>query len=216
MLARRDYAMLCVLYYTGIRRGELRRLRLRDIDLRNREMRIKGKGEKARTISFPRVLQVVLRYYLDQVRAATSSGDFVFCELDATTAGWVSSGSDADVTAGRYMTAQVREQARDEDDDYGLAPATLARRGNHWGRLAGVEGNHGPHRWRHGWASAAAQAGMPLEDIGAYLGHSLSKREEGLGWNPVTLDYIHLSADYLHQVVADALPDPLGEATAPA
>lgn len=208
MLAERDYAMLCTLYYCGIRRGELRRLRLRDLDLRAGDLRIKGKGEKARTVAIPRVLGDVLARYLHQVRGETSPAAFVFCELDHTTAGWFSAGPDADTTAGRFITPQVREQARREDDDYGLGPQTLARRGNHYGRLAGVDGHHGPHRWRHTFATNAATCGMPLEDIAKYLGHSVGKRQNGLGWNPITLDYIHLPADYLHQVVNAALPDP--------
>ena len=201
--------MLRVLYHCGIRRGELRRLRVRDIDLNAAEMRIRGKGEKARTLTIPQPLVSDLCRYLDLVRRAERRYDFAFCELDAATGTWVNAGSDADRTANRYRTPELADKARAEDPDYGLAPYTLTSRVHFHGRRAGIEGPHYAHRWRHTFASRCAEAGMPMEDIAKFLGHSIGRRQNGVGWNPITLDYIHLSDRHLHRVVNEALPDPL-------
>ena len=50
---------------------------------------------------------------------------------------------------------------------------------------------------------------MSLGALAARMGHDIEARQDGIGWNPITLDYIHLSVDYLHRVVNQALTDPL-------
>lgn len=209
MEAERDYAMLSCLYYTGIRRGELRRLRIDNVNLRRATIHIKGKGGAPRTITIPAVLVAIVSRYLDLVRASTDSAAFVFAELDRSQREWVNAGADADRRASRYRTPSLIERARREDSDYGLGPYTLTYRANIYGRIAGVDGLHGAHRWRHTHGSDCAMAGISLAEIAARLGHSIDNRKEGIGWEPITLDYIHLGDHYLHQVVAEALPDPL-------
>lgn len=208
----RDHAMLRLLYHCGLRRGEIRRLRVRDIDLAAAEIRIRGKGEKPRTVTIPQTLVAELRRYLQLVRCAERRYDFAFCELEPATGNWVNAGSDADRNATRYRTAELADKARDEDPDYGLAPDTLTSRVHLHGRRAGIDGPHYAHRWRHTFASRCAEAGMTMEDIARFLGHSISSRQNGVGWNPITLDYIHLTDQHLHRVVNEALPDPLAPA----
>ena len=209
MEAERDYAMLSCLYYTGMRRGELRRLRIGNLNLPLAEIHIKGKGEKARTVTIPTVLVDVVSRYLELVRGSADPAEFVFAELHPRQPDWVNAGADADRRANRYRTPDLVARARREDGDYGLGPDTLTYRASVYGRAAAVDGLHGAHRWRHTHGSDCAMAGMQLEDIADRLGHNLDKRQHGVGWEPITLDYIHLDDDYLHQVVADALPDPL-------
>lgn len=209
LLAERDYAMLATIRFAGIRRGELRRLRVRDLDLPRATIRIRGKGARDRTITVPRALVATLRRYLSHVRRSESATAFVFCELDRDQLCWVHAGADAD-NDGRYLTPELVEQARQEDADYGLGKETLTRRARAYARAAGVGGLHAAHRWRHTHATALAQAGMSLNDIAARLGHDLSKRQDGaIGWNPITLYYVSLSQDYLADVVETALSDPL-------
>ena len=207
LLAERDYAMLATVRFAGIHRGELRRLRIRDVDLDGGCLHIKGKGARDRTITLPRVMLEVLIRYLTHVRRPGDSGQFLFCELDGLE--WVYAGSDADHD-NRYLTPELAEAVRKEDPDYGLGAETLTRRARFYARAAGIEGLHGAHRWRHTHASALAQAGMSLADIAGRLGHDLRKRQDGaIGWTPITLYYVSLSKDYLAEVVETALPNPL-------
>lgn len=49
-VAARDKLVLRLLYSTGIRLGELLRIKVEDIDLENSTIKIKGKGDKTRTV----------------------------------------------------------------------------------------------------------------------------------------------------------------------
>jgi integrase/recombinase XerD len=62
-LADRDWLMIAILAYTGIRRGELLALRPRDIDLFAKTIRIQGKGDKERIIPIHQLLYKPLKFY---------------------------------------------------------------------------------------------------------------------------------------------------------
>jgi integrase/recombinase XerC len=61
---RRDRAMLEMLYGGGLRVSELIHLRLADLDLKNREARVIGKGDKERIVHFGAPAEEALRAYL--------------------------------------------------------------------------------------------------------------------------------------------------------
>jgi len=211
LLASRDHALLSVLYYAGVRRGELRRLRVTDVDVTLRQLHVKGKGGRGRTVAIPGVLAELLVTYLAKIRRPADDGAFLFAELvdgplDGQSSVWRDAGPDDDLR--RLHNPQMQVQAAAEDSDYGLAPHTASTRAHLWGRRAGIDGAHGSHRWRHTHASLCAESGMTLEQIAGRLGHDLGRRAEGLGWTPTTLRYIHLSATYLAELVQQALPHP--------
>jgi len=216
LLASRDHAMLAVLYYAGVRRGELRRLRVTDVDVALRQLHIKGKGGRGRTVSIPTVLVALLAGYLAKIRRPADDGAFLFAELidgqlDAESVAWRNAGPDDDL--GRLHSPKMQAQIAGEDSDYGLAAHTASSRAHLWGRRARIDGAHGSHRWRHTHASLCAESGMTLEQIAARLGHDLRRRAEGLGWTPTTLRYIHVSDTYLAELVQHALPHPLAART---
>ncbi|HOI42929.1 MAG TPA: tyrosine-type recombinase/integrase [Elusimicrobiales bacterium] len=65
----RDKALLEVLYSTGIRAGELFRLKVDDFDYRNRTLFVKeGKGGKDRVLPLPMIAAGYLKEYVDRVR----------------------------------------------------------------------------------------------------------------------------------------------------
>ena len=65
----RDRVLLSLLYDTGMRRGELVQLELRDLDFdRCRIMVRQGKGRKGRYVPFSRNMQVGMRRYLEEYR----------------------------------------------------------------------------------------------------------------------------------------------------
>ncbi len=60
----RDAAILELLYSTGIRRAELLGLRIRDIDLKQRTLKVVGKGNKQRIVPFGKQAEASLQKYL--------------------------------------------------------------------------------------------------------------------------------------------------------
>lgn len=60
----RDYAILQLFLQTGIRVAELVALRLADLDLAGRTLRIAGKGQKERVIDLEKKAMVALKSYL--------------------------------------------------------------------------------------------------------------------------------------------------------
>lgn len=67
-LKNRDQAILYLLYYSGIRAQELVTLNIQDISLRDRRVRVLGKGNKERVVPFSSECQSVLKKYIDTDR----------------------------------------------------------------------------------------------------------------------------------------------------
>jgi integrase/recombinase XerC len=68
-LGKRDRAILEMLYGTGVRVSELVKLGLRDVDFKNRTVRVKGKRRKERIVPFGEPALHALMRYLTEVRA---------------------------------------------------------------------------------------------------------------------------------------------------
>lgn len=62
---QRDHLLLSLLYHTGMRRSELIGLKLKDIDLNSRVLKVLGKGNKERLLPFGKELAQQLHQYLD-------------------------------------------------------------------------------------------------------------------------------------------------------
>ena len=71
----RDKTILELFYATGIRCSELVAIKLRDLDIENKQIRIKGKGRKERIVIFGTKAQERLQQYLSQERAMPKSSD---------------------------------------------------------------------------------------------------------------------------------------------
>ena len=67
-LALRDQAILSLLYYSGIRADELVKLDVQSVALKDRVVRVLGKGNKERIIPFTTDCQKVLKAYIDKER----------------------------------------------------------------------------------------------------------------------------------------------------
>ncbi len=67
-LGCRDRAILELLYATGIRRSELVAIKLPDIDLQQRQIRVLGKGDKQREVLFGEPAAQALQDYLQRAR----------------------------------------------------------------------------------------------------------------------------------------------------
>lgn len=74
----RDRAIVELLYSTGLRIGELLRLRLSDLNLEQKLIRVKGKGGKERLVPFGEKAFLALKDYLSIRDALGPKEDFVF------------------------------------------------------------------------------------------------------------------------------------------
>lgn len=70
----RDRAAVELLYATGVRRAELLGLDLDSLDHHEREILVRGKGEKSRRIPVTRSAYLAVRAYLDAARPSLTSG----------------------------------------------------------------------------------------------------------------------------------------------
>jgi len=67
-LGARDLTILEVLYSCGVRLAELQGLDLENVDLRRRELLVRGKGSKERLVVFGQPAHAALAHYLHEVR----------------------------------------------------------------------------------------------------------------------------------------------------
>lgn len=137
------YAMLATLRFTGLRSGELRSLRLADLDLANRRLAVVGKGRRPRVVPVPGPLVSVLEEFLGDVRALLPDSPLVFANPH------------------RFVTDPLRAVS-EEALEWAVQRA---------GQEAGVGGRHYPHRFRHTYATELIRAGVGLAQVQRMLGH---------------------------------------------
>jgi integrase/recombinase XerC len=139
---RRDRAMMELLYAAGLRVGELVTLDLSDVQLRQRIVRVRGKGRKERLVPFGRPAARAIEAYLP-ARARWRAK--VIDEQDPLF---------VNQRGGRLSARSVRRAL-----DQGVR------------RTADLSHLH-PHALRHAFATHLLEAGMDLRAIQELLGHS--------------------------------------------
>ena len=75
VLGIRDRALLEVFYSTGIRVSELCGLKLEDMDMRNMELKVRGKGEKERIVPLGEMVCDYLDMYLKESRSKLADSE---------------------------------------------------------------------------------------------------------------------------------------------
>jgi site-specific recombinase XerD len=141
-LARRDGAMLELLYATGMRISELAGLTIDRVDLGRRRLRVTGKGNKERQLLFGRPAALALRAYLETARpilAARGPGGDATIFLNAH---------------GGPLTARGARMA-------------IGR----WVDLIGAPSRTSPHTLRHSFATHLLEGGADLRVVQELLGH---------------------------------------------
>jgi integrase/recombinase XerC len=138
----RDRALFELVYSSGLRCQEVLDLRLRDVNVESREVRVKGKGRKVRVIPVGEVALDALDRYLRESRSRLlkdpAQDDHVFLSRN----GRPLSSSDVQRRLARY----------------------LAR--------AGAPRGTSPHTLRHSFATHLLEGGADLRVIQEMLGHS--------------------------------------------
>ena len=146
-LGRRDRAIIEFLYATGIRVGELVSINLRDIDFRERLVRVTGKRKKQRIVPFHEHALQALMHYLSETRpaflnnapAAERDNQAVFLNYQGTRI--------TTRSVGRMIDKYIKQCADIHDIS--------------------------PHSLRHSFATHLLDSGADLRDIQELLGHAL-------------------------------------------
>lgn len=145
-LGRRDRAILEFLYATGMRVGELVNLNLKDIDFREKLVRVTGKRKKQRILPFGEPALQSLMFYLNETRPTflnncpptTRDEQAVFLNYQGTRI--------TTRSVGRMIDKYIKQVADIHDIS--------------------------PHSLRHSFATHLLDSGADLRDIQELLGHA--------------------------------------------
>ena len=145
-LGKRDRAILEFLYATGIRVGELVNLNLKDVDFREKLVRVTGKRKKQRILPFGEPALQSLMYYLNETRPtylnscppAERDDQAVFLNYQGTRI--------TTRSVGRMVDKYIKQTADIHDIS--------------------------PHSLRHSFATHLLDSGADLRDIQELLGHA--------------------------------------------
>ena len=141
-LASRDQAILNLLYYSGIRAAELVTLDVQSVSLKERVVRVLGKGNKERIIPFTTDCQKVLKTYMDNDRKR-----FLKRSKELTPALFLNA-------SGKRLTTRGLEYILDSIEE----------------KIGLYVGLH-PHILRHSFATHLLENGADLRVIQELLGH---------------------------------------------
>ena len=191
-MAIRDQAMLSLLYFCGLRASELVSLKLQDVDLRNRVVRVMGKGSKERLVPFTPECRDAVRKYIDEVRPALAEKYQAKAEIAEGLS--------------RLENIDQKKAFKIKNDANHLffneKGGVLTTRGLEY-ILDKIEEKSGtfvglhPHILRHSFATHLLENGADLRVIQELLGH------ESLNTTQV---YTHVSTEAMKQAYIDSFP----------
>lgn len=148
----RDALIILILYYCGLRAEEITRIKIEDIDIKNRTIDIIGKGNKPRTVPYAKKLDKIIDLWLKRERTSYTNGDGPYF--------FPSKHGDKLTTSALYrIVYKSAEKANIQ--------RILGKRAD--GSL--IYKVH-PHILRHSYATHAVEDGIPLNHVQEYMGHS--------------------------------------------
>ena len=178
-LAIRDQAILCLLYFCGLRAAELVGLNVQDVNLRNRMVVVFGKGRKERLVPFTEECRVAVKRYLDEMRPK-----LVNKQKNATSALFL-----GDIV---YKTDEENPQKEPRMTTRGLEYIL-----DQIEEKTGIYKEIHPHILRHSFATHLLENGADLKVIQELLGHTSIN---------ATQVYTHVSPEAMKQTYIDSFP----------
>jgi len=145
----RDRAMLELLFSTGLRVSELCALN-RDINLKQDEFSVRGKGGKVRVVFLSPAAKTALKLFLDKRRDMEEP---LFVNIVA---------KEASERSGKVSRSNVSR----------LTPRSVERIIKYYAIKAGISKKVTPHTLRHSYATDLLQNGADLRSVQALLGHA--------------------------------------------
>lgn len=144
-LAKRDHAIIILLYTSGLRVSELTNLKLQDINLRHRTMRILGKGKKERIVPFSNTALEAINDYLNNCRNLILQKNHIDIPTNALFLN--NSGEQLTTRGVQYILKKIEDKT-------------------------GVNLDLHPHKMRHTFATHLLEKGADLRTIQEILGHT--------------------------------------------
>jgi integrase/recombinase XerC len=202
-LTTRDRAMMELFYSSGLRLGELVGLDLQDLDLKDRTVRVTGKGAKMRVLPVGRRACEALKAWLIERRALTQP-----CTASPGGA----------LRGARPRGARPRGARRGKVSGEGPGPAggealqgavflgrsgrrlgvrAVQRRVALWALRQGLPQHVHPHMFRHSFATHLLESSADLRGVQELLGHA------DIGTTQI---YTHLDFQHLARVYDSAHP----------
>lgn len=178
-LAIRDQAILCLLYFCGLRAAELVGLNVQDVNIRNRMVVVFGKGRKERLVPFTEECRVAVKRYLDELRPK-----LVNKQKNATSALFL-----GDIV---YKTDEENPQKEPRMTTRGLEYIL-----DQIEEKTGIYKEIHPHILRHSFATHLLENGADLKVIQELLGHTSIN---------ATQVYTHVSPEAMKQTYIDSFP----------
>jgi site-specific recombinase XerD len=181
-LARlRDFAILQLLFSTGLRVSEAAGLKKESINLERREFTVRGKGSKLRLVFLSEEASEALKKYLAK-RKDNSKALFVA----HSKIGKVSPTSEINskktldnktiLTQQKKIEKEIQSYASENKNEKnkitGLTPRSIQRIIKKYCKLAGIVKKVTPHTLRHSFATDLLQNGADIRSVQTLLGHS--------------------------------------------
>lgn len=145
---RRDYAILQMLYSTGLRVSELTNLSRDQVDLKNKEFMVRGKGRKQRIVFLTELAAEALGKYLG---LRDDNFDPLF------------------LSGGRGRSAKVDIL---QGDKKRLSQRSVQNIVGKYARKAGIIKTVTPHTLRHSFATTLLRNGADIRSVQEMLGHA--------------------------------------------
>jgi integrase/recombinase XerC len=171
-LSARDKAIMELFYSSGLRLAELVSLDLPSIDLKDRTLRVVGKGAKSRIVPVGRFAVAALRAWL------------------AERAAWVRGTPDA--VSGAHGAAAGAQPVFVGRTGRRLSARAVQLRVGLWARRRGLAVHVHPHMFRHSFASHLLESSGNLRGVQELLGHA----DIGTTQIYTHLDFQHLAKVY--------------------
>lgn len=143
----RDKALLFLLFSTGLRVSEICSLKKKDINLKQDEFSIKGKGGKVRVVFLDQNSKEFLAKYL---KSRHDDSDYLFISY-----------GHKNTDDGKLIT-----------EDGNMTPRSVQRMIKKYATAAGITKQISPHSIRHSFATDLLRSGADIRAVQTLLGHS--------------------------------------------